>query len=169
VDLKKLMDLRKWISSPVGLIAAGTVVLALSPEVRKAGRKLMVKGTAASLNLMDQMKNMAKLRRDGYDLGVGISPKIENDKRNTDGMESVNSKKAENEEQDVVAFLQDKIQHQLTEIEKLRSQLEHTNEKSDSMDQPSEQMESHSGKTNGQSEQTKQNTDQTGSQEQGGE
>jgi outer membrane lipoprotein SlyB len=160
------MDLRKWISSPVGLIAAGTVVLAMSPEVRKAGRKLMVKGTAGSFNLMDQIKN--KLRRDGYDLGMGISPKNENDKGNTDRMESVNSMKAENEDQDVVAFLQSKIQHQLAEIEKLRSQLEQTNEQSDSMDQPSMQMESPSGKTNG-SKQTKRNTDQTGSQEQGGE
>lgn len=45
-------------SSPLGLVlAVAGIALALSPETRKAVRKLMVKGTAEVLDAVDHMKN----------------------------------------------------------------------------------------------------------------
>lgn len=44
--------------SPLGFIlTATTIVLVVSPEAREEARKAIVKGTAAILNFVDQVKN----------------------------------------------------------------------------------------------------------------
>ncbi|TDF93036.1 hypothetical protein [Paenibacillus piri] len=46
------------IKSPLGFIfAAAAIVLAVSPEARKAARKLAVKGTEMLLEVADQIKD----------------------------------------------------------------------------------------------------------------
>jgi hypothetical protein len=47
----------RFLKNPFGFAFTATaVILALSPEARKAARRLAVKGTAAILDLADQMK-----------------------------------------------------------------------------------------------------------------
>lgn len=47
-------------SSPVGIaLTVAGVVLALSPEARKATRRMLVKGTAFVLGTVDQARNAA--------------------------------------------------------------------------------------------------------------
>ena len=47
----------RFLKNPIGFAFTATaVILALSPEARKTARKLAVKGTAAILDLADQMK-----------------------------------------------------------------------------------------------------------------
>lgn len=48
--------------SPVGFIfGAAAIVLLVSPEAREETRKVIVKGTTAVLNLVDQVKNSSFL------------------------------------------------------------------------------------------------------------
>jgi Mg2+ and Co2+ transporter CorA len=48
----------RLIKSPIGfLLTAAAVILAISPEARKATRKLAVKGTAVVLDIIDQVKD----------------------------------------------------------------------------------------------------------------
>ncbi|MDR3542134.1 MAG: hypothetical protein P4L69_14365 [Desulfosporosinus sp.] len=48
--------------SPFGFIfGAAAIVLLVSPEAREEARKAMVKGTAAVLNFVDQIKNSSCL------------------------------------------------------------------------------------------------------------
>jgi hypothetical protein len=47
-------------SSPLGIaLTVAGVVLALSPEARKAARRMLVKGTAAILGVVDQVKEVS--------------------------------------------------------------------------------------------------------------
>ncbi|AET61273.1 hypothetical protein ACWHAM_08140 [Paenibacillus terrae] len=49
------------VKSPLGIIfAAAAVALAVSPEARKAARKLAVKGAGIVLELADQVKDSTK-------------------------------------------------------------------------------------------------------------
>lgn len=46
-------------SSPLGIaITVAGVILALSPEARKSTRRMLVKGTAAILGMVDQVKDI---------------------------------------------------------------------------------------------------------------
>lgn len=55
-------------SSPVGIaLTVAGVVLALSPEARKATRRMLVKGTAFVLGTVDQARNAAA------DLSTGVA------------------------------------------------------------------------------------------------
>ena len=48
--------------SPFGfIVAAAAIVLVVSPEAREEARKVIVKGTAAVLNFVDQVKNSSFL------------------------------------------------------------------------------------------------------------
>ncbi|GIM47252.1 hypothetical protein DNHGIG_28010 [Collibacillus ludicampi] len=47
-------------SSPLGIaLTVAGVVLALSPEARQAARRMLVKGTAAILGVVDQVKEVS--------------------------------------------------------------------------------------------------------------
>lgn len=55
----------RFLRSPAGFtLTAITLILALSPEARQAARKLAVKGTAAFLDVMDQVRNTASGARE---------------------------------------------------------------------------------------------------------
>lgn len=61
--------------SPLGIIfAAAAVALAVSPEARKAARKLAVKGAAALLEIKDQIQDRTS----------GLRPAIHEDENNTE-------------------------------------------------------------------------------------
>jgi hypothetical protein len=56
------MEVLFMIKSPFGIIlAAGAVILAMNPEARKALRQLAVKGTAAVLDIADQIKERTEV------------------------------------------------------------------------------------------------------------
>lgn len=51
------------LKSPFGiLLGAAAIVLAVSPEARKAARRLAVKGTELLLDVTDQIKDAASVR-----------------------------------------------------------------------------------------------------------
>ncbi|MDQ0493412.1 hypothetical protein [Paenibacillus brasilensis] len=63
--------------SPLGIIfAAAALVLAVSPEARKAARKLAVKGAGIALELADQVKDRTK--------EPPSAEAIKNEKKNTE-------------------------------------------------------------------------------------
>lgn len=54
------------LKSPFGiLIGAAAIALAVSPEARKAARRLAVKGTEMLLEVSDQIKEAASIRQGG--------------------------------------------------------------------------------------------------------
>lgn len=63
ITFKGVFIMLKFIKkSPFGFIfGAAALVLVVSPEIREEARKAIVKGTAAVLNFVDQVKNSSLL------------------------------------------------------------------------------------------------------------
>lgn len=65
MNLQKKGDKAMMIKSPLGIaLAAAAVLLAVSPDARKAARKWAVKGTEALLDLSENIRNFG-----GGDIG----------------------------------------------------------------------------------------------------
>ncbi|PTX59654.1 hypothetical protein C8P63_11189 [Melghirimyces profundicolus] len=140
MDLKKVMDIR----SPLGLVVVGAAVLALSPQVRRTGRRLLVKGTAASLDLADRMREWKDRRGEGEGVELDLSafgfPADNERAEETTGDDSrqeekeVNPPDDSNETTHMIQSLKERIEQQQQEIDRLRREMAHQPENPDQKD-----------------------------------